>query len=318
MTIAITCVALLSAVTPDSGLPETAKKLTLRQAFHVTSEGSTWYTDLASAKARSVTSGLPLVLHFEAKWCGACQTMSQQVLSTKDVMNRLGRKVIGVKIDADHHPHLIRQFHIAVLPSDVYLDADGRILAQASGYRDEATYVSSLDKAGSASAGAFDWINNPNIKLGKKAHAEVGRTNCVITRRAGVVVGLGGYSPVTMTRTMGWEKGNRNYASVYQGVMYYMKDAKELKEFEANPAKFAPKLHGCDPVVLSNLGTPLPGAITLGAFVEGNLYFFATEASRDLFKKNPDQFTKRNLRVKGEELQDACCAPVTVQTGSNQ
>ena len=314
MSVAVSCVALLAILpTNDTGLPDAAKKLTLRQAFHVSSDGNFWYSDLAAAKARSVTSGLPLVLHFEAKWCGACQTMSKQVLSGTKVSKRLGRRVIGVKIDADHHPHLIRQFHVAILPSDVYLDSDGRILAQESGYRDETAYLAALDKMASASSGSIEWINNPNVKLGKEAHAVADRTNCVITRRSGVVVGLGGYSPVTMTRTMAWDKGNRNYASIYQGVMYYMKDAKELREFEATPEKFAPKLHGCDPVVLSNLGTPLPGAITLGAFVEGNLYFFATKASRDLFKKNPGQFTKAGLAVKGDQLQDACCAPTTNQ-----
>ncbi|MFK7817536.1 MAG: thioredoxin family protein [Planctomycetaceae bacterium] len=314
MSVALSCAALIAVLPPsNTGLPEAAKKLTLRQAFHVSSAGNQWFTDLAAAKARSVSSGLPMVLHFEAKWCGACQTMSKQVLSGEKVVGRLGRRVVGVKIDADHHPHLIRQFHIAVLPSDVYLDSDGRILAQESGYRDEPTYLAALDKVGEASSGAVEWMNNPNVKLGKEAHAVAGRTNCVITRRAGVVVGLGGYSPVTMTRSMGWDKGNRNYASIYQGVMYYMKDAKELKEFEASPEKFAPKLHGCDPVVLSNLGTPLPGAITLGAFVEGNLYFFATKASRDLFKKNPGQFIKSGLAVKGDQLQDACCAPTSNQ-----
>lgn len=306
MSVAVSCiVALAFGSEATGGLPESAKRLTLRQAFQVTADNKTWYTDIVSAKAKSVKSGLPMVLHFEAEWCGACKTMSRQVLSGVEVHSRLGRRVIGVKIDADRNPHLIRQFHIAVLPSDVFLDAEGRILAQESGYRDEEAYLASLDKAGDASAGAIRWINNPNVKLGQKALKEANdKRKCVITRRAGVVVGLGGYSPVTMTRTMGWEKGNRNYASVFRGVMYYMKDAAELKEFEADPQKFAPMLHGCDPVVLSNLGTPLPGAITLGAFVEGNLYFFATEASRDLFKKNPAQFMKPDMLVNGEQLEN--------------
>ena len=308
MTIAASCIALVTfmgAADSTGGLPEAAKKLTLRQAFQVTADNKKWYSDIASAKARSVKSGLPMVLHFEAEWCGACKTMSKTVLSSDKVQSQLGRRVIGVKIDADRNPHLIRQFHIAVLPSDVFLDADGRILAQESGYRDEAAYLASLKKAGEAGSGAVQWINNPNIKLGKKALAEANdKSKCVISRRSGIVVGMGGYSPVTMTRTMGWDKGNRNYASVYQGVMYYMKDAAELRDFEASPDKFAPKLHGCDPVVLSNLGTPLPGAISLGAFVEGNLYFFATEASRDLFKKNPSQFIKANMLVSGDQLED--------------
>ena len=305
-TTALLCVTLFfGADTSSEGLPEAAKKLMLRQAFQVdTGNTKKWYDDIAAAKAESVKSGLPMVLHFEATWCGACQTMGREVLATDEVRNRLGRRVIGVKIDADRHPQLIKQFHVAILPCDVYLDSDGRILAQETGYRKQADYLASLDKAGDSSTRGFQWVHNPNIKLGKEALAEANdSSNCVISRRAGVIVGLGGYSPVTMTKTMGWNKGNRNYASVYRGVMYYMKDAAELKEFEAAPEKFAPRLHGCDPVVLSNLGTPLPGAITLGAFVEGNLYFFATEASRDLFKKNPQQFIKKDMLVKGEQLQ---------------
>lgn len=307
MSLGTTSLLLVSLFAADTskGLPEAAKKLTLRQAFQVDSANTRkWYSDISAAKAESVKAGLPMVLHFEATWCGACKTMSRQVLSTDEVRNRLGRRIVGVKIDADRNPHLIRQFHVAILPCDVFLDSDGRILAQESGYREQKAYLESLDKAGEASTGGFQFLHNPNIKLGKEALAEANdSSNCVISRRKGVIVGLGGYSPVTMTKTMGWVQGNRNYATVYEGVMYYMKDAAELKEFEAAPAKFAPKLHGCDPVVLSNLGTPLPGAITLGAFVEGNLYFFATKASRDLFKKNPQQFIKKGMLVKGEQLQ---------------
>lgn len=306
MSVSSGCVLLLALFGSEStsALPESAQRLMLRQAFHVRSVSSTWYTDLNAAKAEAVKSGLPLVLHFEAKWCGACRTMSRRVLSQRSVKDRLGRHVIGVKIDADRYPQLIRQFHVAVLPTDVYLDVDGRILAQESGYRSTSKYLASLDQASQANAGVSDWLNNPNIKLGRKALAsESTSSNCVISRRAGVIIGLGGYSPVSMTRTMGWVRGNRNYASVYEGVMYYMKDAEELNAFEEAPAKFAPKLHGCDPVVLNNYGTTLPGVMTLGAFVDGNLYFFATEASRKLFKKNPSQFIKKRQLVRGEQLQ---------------
>ena len=82
-----------------------------------------------------------------------------------------------------------------------------------------------------------------------------------------------------------------------------------MKQFEASPEKYAPKLHGCDPVVLNSLGTPLPGSIALGAVVNGDLYFFASETSRELFKKNPNQFLKADQLVRGEELQpgNPCC-----------
>ena len=125
----------------------------------------------------------------------------------------------------------------------------------------------------------------------------------MIVRRAGVVVGLGGYSPVAMKQSAAWVRGNRNYAAVHRGVMYYMQDADELRAFQADPSAYAPKLHGCDPVVLTNNGRALPGKMALGAFVDGHLYFFATEASRALFKKSPRQFIGKDLAVSGRQLQ---------------
>ncbi len=312
MKISAGCVIFFSLFGVDNSsnaLPESAQKLTLRQAFQVSEVEKHWYSDLSAAKAQSVKTGLPMVLHFEATWCGACKTMSQQVLSKPKVVDRLGRDVIGVKIDADQSPSLIRKFHVAVLPCDVFLDSSGRILAKESGYREMTAYSAAIDSA-SAAGGGLNWLHNPNIKLGREALAKAdGDKNCVITRRSGVIVGLGGYSPVHMIESRKWVKGNRNYAAVYQGVLYYMRDADELKRFQSAPDKFAPKLHGCDPVVLNSLGTPLPGIITLGAVVDGDLYFFASETSRELFKKNPDQFTKVDQRVRGEELQaaGACC-----------
>lgn len=305
-------VVLLSFFVADnaSSLPDTAGSLSLRQAFRTSEIRRQWYTDLQSAQAQSVKTGLPMVLHFEAEWCAACKTMSRNVLSQPVVTGRLGRSVIGVKIDADKSPDLIRKFNVAILPTDVLLDANGRILSQESGYRDLNKYVSTLETAGKSAIPSSDWLCNPNIKLSQEALAKaVGEKNCVISRRAGVIVGLGGYSPVSMTDGRKWVKGNRNYASIYRGVMYYMQDAEQLKQFEAAPEKYAPKLHGCDPVVLNSLGTPLPGIISLGAVVDGDLYFFASETSRDLFKKNPNQFLKADQLVRGEQLKttNSCC-----------
>lgn len=312
MTICAGCLVLLSMAATDnsSSLPPAARKLSLRQAFQTSEIRRQWYHDLQAAQAQSVKSGLPMVLHFEAEWCGACKTMSRNVLSQPAINQRLGREVIGVKIDADKSPDLIRKFNVAILPTDVLLDASGRILSQETGYRGVDQYVASLDVAGKSTLDSSDWLCNPNVKLGREALAKAADDkNCVISRRAGVIVGLGGYSPVSMTEGRAWIRGNRNYASIYRGVMYYMRDADQLKQFESDPEKYAPKLHGCDPVVLNNLGTPLPGVISLGAVVNGDLYFFASETSRDLFKKNPNQFLKPDQLVRGEELNPAnnCC-----------
>ena len=82
------------------------------------------------AKKLSIEKKVPIILHFEAVWCGACRQMDTAVLDQPTVTSQLGLTVIGVRIDADRSPELIAKYGISSLPTEVVIGSEGRELAR--------------------------------------------------------------------------------------------------------------------------------------------------------------------------------------------
>ncbi|RMF10820.1 MAG: YHS domain-containing protein [Alphaproteobacteria bacterium] len=53
-------------------------------------------------------------------------------------------------------------------------------------------------------------------------------------------------------------------------------------------------LHGVDPVAFVELGNRIDGVASFVAVHDGVAYYFATEANRDIFKKNPERYVPQN------------------------
>jgi YHS domain-containing protein len=113
----------------------------------------------------------------------------------------------------------------------------------------------------------------------------------LIQRRNGARIGLGGFSPVAYAEKQNWVEGSAEFSSTYQGVDYLLGSAAERDQFKAAPEKFAPALHGCDPVLLTRDRQVQVGLIGLRATHESRSYFFATPETRDEFLRDPAKFT---------------------------
>ena len=59
---------------------------------------------------------------------------------------------------------------------------------------------------------------------------------------------------------------------------------------EAEPDRFVPSLHGCDPIVFQTERKLSAGKTHWSATHAGRLYFFASAASRDHFQTDPARF----------------------------
>lgn len=57
-------------------------------------------------------------------------------------------------------------------------------------------------------------------------------------------LGLGGYSPVSYFQTTGPRFGSPEYQATHNGVTYLLANENELKQFNANPSKYAPAYGG--------------------------------------------------------------------------
>ena len=268
----------LAAMDPNSSDPNNAE---LSQVVSDASEASTgkWLDSFDDAKKLSIEKNVPVILHFEAVWCGACRTMDSAVLSQPEVVKHLGRTVIGVRIDADRDPGLIAKYGISSLPTEVVIGSDGQELARYAGSASLSEYTARLNKSGASKE--TDPNTNPVQELDENLR------RCLLVMRDGKVVGLGGFCPVSMMRDKKWLKGSEEFVGSHDGVDYFFQSAEEREAFFASPEQFIPGLHGCDPVELQRGRRAETGAIELGAFYKGRVFFFTSPSNRSLFKSNP-------------------------------
>lgn len=266
-----------------------------------------WLHSFTDAREQSRVTQLPILLHFEADWCGACRQMDSSVLQEPEVLQALGRSVIGVKVNADESPELISKFGISSLPTEIVLDGDGLELRRFSGGASKAEYLRRLSEFGREAAGSLSSLPDGNSE-------ESGLTGdlreCLLVRRDGNLVGLGGYSPVAMVQKKEWLQGSADFAGTYQGVDYFFQSAEERELFFSSPEHYIPQLHGVDPVELQRRNRAAAGAIELGAFYKGRLFFFLSEANRRSFQDNPSWYAES---VQTEDLKYADKAPVLNQ-----
>lgn len=268
----------LAAMNPISADSESAELSQVVTDANDASSGK-WLDSFDDAKRMSIKKNVPILLHFEAVWCGACRQMDSAVLNQQDVLKHLGSKVIGVRIDADRHPELIAKYAISSLPTEVVIGSDGRELARYVGSATVAEYTARLDKSGVSHG--IDTNADPVPEMDDSLR------RCLLVMRDGKVVGLGGFCPVAMMRDKKWLKGSEEFVGTFDGVDYFFQSAAEREVFLASPKQFVPGLHGCDPVALQRGRRAETGAIELGAFYKGRVFFFATPSNRSLFKSNP-------------------------------
>jgi len=240
-----------------------------------------WLTDYQDALQIAREQQKPILLHFFATWCGPCRSMDQQVLHTADVKQILGVDVIGVKIDSDKNPAIIKKFGIGSLPSDLVIDPDGKILYRSSGFKSKNNYISAI----SSSAKKFE---------PKQMEMEMAEMNeqPAVSGKNKTLLGLEGFSPVVLREERQWVAGSGEFVSEYQGIVYHLQSEQEKQTFDSDPGRYAPQLLECDPVEMYFTDKAVHGSTQYGAYFDGKLYLFVSHDNRETFKKSPLKFTE--------------------------
>ena len=259
--------------------------------LHVASDSSSvvageWTESFVDAQRASAATNSPMLLHFDASWCGACRRMETQVLNQPQVKEFLGTRVIGVRIDADRHRDLINRYGVSTLPTEIVIAADGTQGARYVGAVSLQSYISRLNNIAQNSSADSNLAETATGNSAESADEDRTRS-CLIVRRDGKMVGLGGFSPVALSEQKQWQRGQEEFVVQYQGVEYFLQSAAEVTRFEAQPENFVPHLHGCDPVELHLSKQARTGAIEFGSFYKGEMFFFASIENRTRFQNNP-------------------------------
>ncbi|MCA9086746.1 MAG: thioredoxin family protein [Planctomycetaceae bacterium] len=260
-----------------------------------------WKADFRAAERESQETGVPLLIHFHAEWCGPCRNMERDVLSSVQITSRLNRTLIGVKVNTDHHKDLVRRFGISTLPSDVLLSPTGSVLAKTSGVTGLLTYAAMLNRHEKkididAIAGRQSSDHEP---AASQSHPDVKETirppipsSLLQTLRAtrAESPALRGYCPVELAETAQWVEGRHEFVVEHAGVQYFMSSLKSRDRFVSDPERFIPALRGFDTVALQNEERVICGKVEIGATYKSRIFLFATEENRTLFLERPDRF----------------------------
>ena len=85
---------------------------------------SVWRTSFAQAKAEAESRKVPLVVQFEAAWCGPCRKMAK-VLESPEVLKALGTDCVGVRVNVDQSPELVSKYKVEAIPTTVIVHPNG-------------------------------------------------------------------------------------------------------------------------------------------------------------------------------------------------
>jgi YHS domain-containing protein/thioredoxin-related protein len=288
----------------------------------------TWRTDFKSAEAEARRLGLPLLVHFHAEWCGPCQRMERETLSTMALRRQVQGRFVAVKIDSTHHQDLVQRFKIEGLPSDLVLGNDGTILARSTGYMSQQNYLARLSDVDArlTRANKIHIAGNsippkqppapttPAKNLPKPAdRAPVGPNgilpdftadDAMPVAKPKWALGLRGFNPVVLANQKRWVKGDKKFSEEYKGIVYHLTSEAERTEFRATPEKFAPQLLGCDPVILEERDRAVVGDTRYGVYYDGELFFFVNAANRERFKSTPHRYTHTKHVINLKNIQE--------------
>lgn len=272
-----------------------------------TEPSSAWRSDFKTALYEAEEKKLPLLIHFYAEWCMPCKRMERDVFSSPDVKGLLTHRLVAVKINSDQHQDIVRRYAVETLPSDVVVDSlTGRVIANHAGFQDKAAYLTTVSTAESLFRRAHARelaAAKPGESSGSSPTATAKRQTEVELGEPKPVIGLDGFSPVALAKRREWNRGSARYAWDYKDVTYYLSTREELVEFRNNPEAFAPKLLGCDPVILWESDKAVAGDIRFGAFFDDELFLFKSDERRRQFKSNPEKYTRLQHALKVDEIE---------------
>ncbi len=244
---------------------------------------SAWRSDFHAAQREAQRLDRPMLVHFYTDWCFPCRRMEQDVLSRPTVTQVLESRMILVKLNAEQHQEIAERFGVELFPTDVIVDPTGKRILSSTGYQEADKYVRFARDAEQMYVSTRQPTTGSPVGISPE------------TADSSLLLAIGGYCPVTLTKERQWVKGDPQYMVDHRGQTYYLASAEAMSDFAEATSKYAPQLLGCDAVVLMDTDLAVLGSVKYGAFYDGQLYLFATKDNRIAFKEDPERYTRTRV-----------------------
>jgi len=89
-------------------------------------------------------SGLAVMVQFSAIWCPPCEKMERKVFTNRRLVE-LSEKYVFIHVDVDYDPATAARYGVRTVPTTVFLDPSGSVLARRDGVSDAGTLLRILE-----------------------------------------------------------------------------------------------------------------------------------------------------------------------------
>lgn len=115
---------------------------------------------MEQAQAKAAKTGKKVMIYAEAKWCGYCKKMEQQVFPEESVQDSLHKYFYPVRLDIESNKKvkfagktfsqqmLARKFRVSSTPTMIFLNSDGKVIGAQPGFMRAAIFDKLLSYVG--------------------------------------------------------------------------------------------------------------------------------------------------------------------------
>ncbi len=108
-----------------------------------------WEKDLESAKKIAKEKNLPIMIDVYTDWCTWCKELDEKTYKNKEVV-KLSKKFVSLKINpetSEEGAKLAQQYSVQGFPTILFINADGFVLENVSGYVEGTNFLPFMNKA---------------------------------------------------------------------------------------------------------------------------------------------------------------------------
>ena len=274
-------------------------------AVQAQAEGVSWRRDLDSAKVEAAQSGRLVLIHFWSPTCGPCRGLEQNVFNQPQVGGLLERDFVPVKVNTMDSPALASAFQIDLVPTDVVLTSQGRVISKLTCPPQPADYLQQL--AGVAghyretlAAGADPSGQTPvhaayaGLQIGGPAPpAGAAMTAAPVAPPAAAPpVAQAAAAPAPQIQVVTNPYASLQPQQPQQAAVTQAPAAPASSLVDQLPPGCPPlAFDGCSPVYLSTHNQWKEGNPKIGAIHRGQTFLFVDETERAQFLANPDAYS---------------------------
>jgi thiol:disulfide interchange protein DsbD len=106
-----------------------------------------WVASFEKALEQAKKADRPVIVDFEAEWCGWCKKLDRDTYSNDKVIQLVNSFFVAVKVDTDKHPAISKHYKVSGLPTILVLSPDGAELQRMTGFRPPEKFLGELRKS---------------------------------------------------------------------------------------------------------------------------------------------------------------------------